>query len=158
MTTVAFDGLSLSVDTQITDTFSSTGHSKVHRFSNGSIGAFCGDWAACQKAMRFLEGTEEEPEGVWACIVIYASGVVRVIDNEGCTLDVTGKQYALGSGGPYALGAMLAGKTAAEAVAIAAVLDPNTGLPIETITVSEVVAAATETIKPKARRKRKKDG
>lgn len=154
MTTVAFDGLSLSVDTQITDAFSSTGHSKVHRFSTGAIGAFCGDWAACQKAMRFLEGTDEEPEGTWACIVIYASGVVRVIDNDGCTLDITGKQYALGSGAPYALGAMLAGKTAAEAVAIAAVLDPNTGLPIETINVSDVVA----TTKPKARRKRKKDG
>lgn len=151
MTTVAFDGLSLSVDTQITFSFSSTGHSKVHRFADGSLAAFCGEWASCQKAMRFLEGIDEAPEGEWCCILISVTGTVSAIDSDGCTLDITGKQYAAGSGSHYALGAMLAGKTSA-------VLDPHTGPPIETFLVSEVVASATATIKPKARRKRKKDG
>lgn len=48
-------------------------------------------------------------------------------------LPILDTQVAVGSGAHYALGAMLAGKSAIEAVKIACKLDINSGLPVESV-------------------------
>lgn len=83
-----------------------------------------------------LRATEGQFRGIW----VFPTGeVFRVLveyedgkwDAE--ILPIFEPYAAVGSGGGYALGAMLAGKSAIEAVRIACKLDNNSGLPVESI-------------------------
>lgn len=83
-----------------------------------------------------LKATETEFRGIW----LFKTGEVFRVEvsksDDKWTaeiLQITEKQLAVGSGGAYALGAMLAGKNAVEAVKIACRLDNNSGLPVESI-------------------------
>jgi hypothetical protein len=143
MTTVAWDGRSLAADSQITSEFKTTGHSKFFRFRDGSIGAFAGTWANVQAAQRFLDHQVDEcPTTEWTAIVMRPGGRVDVLECDGSVLDITTIPYALGSGQAYALAAMACGKTAQEAVYVAASFDPYTGGPIEEHRLSDVAAVA----------------
>ena len=64
---------------------------------------------------------ELDKDGLW----MWDKNLVR--------LEVRNKFYAIGTGAQYAMGAMEAGATPAEAVKISARYDEHTGLPIETM-------------------------
>lgn len=60
-------------------------------------------------------------------------GSIYLYDKNCVGIKWTGNYFALGSGGNFALGAVLAGKTAKEAVEIAKKLDINSGGKIKTV-------------------------
>lgn len=106
---------------------------KAKRVGKGIVGA-AGDWDDVLKfwdvlqgkplkdALRNdaeLEGIELHPEGIF---LYTASGKRFAIRDQ---------FYAIGSGGPYAIGAMAMGATPEEAVALASRFDPATGGQIE---------------------------
>lgn len=109
---------------------------KIRRHRQSIIGA-AGDWSDVLKFWDQLgkrrkkegglhdnsefEGIELHSSGIY----LYAASGVRYAIKDGF--------YAIGSGGPYAMGAMAMGATPEEAVAIAARFDPNTGGEVEVL-------------------------
>jgi len=110
--------------------------SKAKRVGKGVVGV-AGDW---DDILRFwevidgkphkesglsddseLEGIELHPDGIF----LYAASGKRYA--------IKDQFFAIGSGAPYAIGAMAMGATPQEAVALAARFDPATGGPIEVI-------------------------
>ena len=133
MTTVAYDGKTLAVDSLVTGGFMHT-TSKVFRLRDGSYGAGAGVMSSIQRFFREFDGDPATiPEGDFDAVVMHLDGRVVHYSGDGLILDITGSKYALGSGSAFALGALCAGKTSAVAVAIACDLDENSGLPVETI-------------------------
>ena len=61
-----------------------------------------------------------------AILILRKTGLIYV-DTNSTEILVTRAFHAIGSGAPAALGAMLSGKSAEEAVAIAILVDPNSG-------------------------------
>jgi hypothetical protein len=148
VTTVAFDGNTLAADTLITSDWKSAGHSKFHMFRDGSVGAFAGVWGKVQEAIKFLEGdADSAPPEDWDAIVMRPDGTAWAIDADGCSLDITGKHYAIGSGAQFALGAMACDRAAPDAVRVSIGLDPFSGGEVECVSVSDV--------RPKPRRRGK---
>jgi hypothetical protein len=78
---------------------------------------FKGIWVFPTKELFII--TVEFKEGKWGAEILPVLGLNAIA--------------AVGSGGAYALGAMLAGKSAEDAVKIACKLDNNSGLPIESL-------------------------
>jgi hypothetical protein len=87
-----------------------------------------------------LAGTKTEFQGLW----VFPTGEVFRVEVEHKARDgvsdwtaeilpILNPEAAVGSGSGYALGAMLAGKSAIEAVKIACKIDSNSGLPVESI-------------------------
>jgi ATP-dependent protease HslVU (ClpYQ) peptidase subunit len=66
----------------------------------------------------------------FTAVVLYANGKVFEYDKWCIPVEITAPFYACGTGAKVALGAMKAGATAAEAVIIAAEIDPYTALPV----------------------------
>lgn len=140
MTTIAWDTRHLAADTQVTGDFKTTGHSKLYRFRDGSIGAFAGSWGDIQAAQKTLDDPDGDPFfGDWTAIVIRPGGRVEQHEGAGGVLDITSIPFALGSGQAYALAAMACGKTAQEAIYIASTFDPFTGGPVEDVRATDVV-------------------
>ena len=112
---------------------------KVHRLvaPNGKVAlvGFSGNTAYCSSYLHWMLGGEEPQlkqgeDQKWAIILIeyprwvwYRSDTANRWDLLGAT-----SQWAIGSGCDYALGAMLQGATARQAVRIASQLDNQTGL------------------------------
>lgn len=133
MTTVAYDGKNIAVDTRIAGGFMHTS-SKVQQLPDGSRGAGAGIVADIHRFFRSFFGDPATiPEGEYDTLVMHLDGRVVHYSGDGLAMDITGTRYAIGSGADFALGAMHAGKSAAVAVKIACELDPNSGLPVETI-------------------------
>lgn len=138
MTTIVYrDGVLAS------DSLATIGETKVHgryqkirRIGDYLVGT-AGSVADGQTFVNWLKhGSEEDPppNGSYSALIIDPRGRVREIEN-GSVLPVPrgAKFFAIGSGAPYALAAMYAGATAAEAVKIAAKIDTSTGLPVKVL-------------------------
>lgn len=80
----------------------------------------------------FLDGT------VYLVTVAVSDTGTNFAEWTGELLEVSERFIAVGGGSPYAMGAMAAGKTAAEAVNIACRLDAFCQLPVKSITVKEI--------------------
>jgi 20S proteasome alpha/beta subunit len=101
-------------------------------------------WFAAQEAKPAEAPFEEDSFGA---IVMFDDGRVEMYDEDLDFIDhPADKALAIGSGAAAALGAMYAGKSAAEAVHIASLIDPSTG--------GEVQSVARGEKPPKPRRKR----
>lgn len=66
------------------------------------------------------------PDEELSILILRKTGLIY-IDTASTEIPVTREFHAIGSGAPAALGALLAGKTAEEAVAIAILVDPQSG-------------------------------
>lgn len=108
---------------------------KAKRVGKGIVGA-AGDWDDVLKFWDVLEGkppkdavlrNDAELEG----IELHPDGIF-LYTASGKRFAIRDQFYAIGSGGPYAIGAMAMGATPAEAVALASRFDPATGGQIET--------------------------
>lgn len=91
-----------------------------------------------------LAATKTNFHGLWAfpngtLFGIYIEPVDRVseIQWSGELVEIVERWAAVGSGSGYAMGAMLAGKNASEAVGIACKLDSNCQMPIKSVVVKD---------------------
>ena len=138
MTTIAWDGRTMSADRQSTYGTTPTKTRKVfkakHPDGREVIYACSGLTHECQEFTRWANGEINQP--VFTDIsVICVDRKLRVWQGNSAMqwARVKVKQWAAGSGADYALGAMAAGKTSAEAVRIASKLDVNTGFGVDTM-------------------------
>ena len=131
MTTIAFDGQRLAVDSRVVnDTMICYERAKKLWFIRGRWIAFCGSIESMMIAVQWFKAgmPKEKPQvsknfGALAWDmrrrpVFYEDGLVAIPEGR--------ELLAYGSGAHFALGAMAAGATAVEAVKIAARFDPNT--------------------------------
>lgn len=136
MTTIAFDGKTIAGDSRITYENEIVGDydTKVSLIDRANyVFGFAGTRSMKNAAERWIMGgctKDNHPkDGDWSALVMHVYG------NQQCMLYTNTTPYgayvqapfAIGSGDKYAVAAMHCGKTAAEAVSIAAKLDPFTG-------------------------------
>jgi hypothetical protein len=142
MTTIAFDGQTVAFDT-LTAQSGRKGwtHDKVIRVEGGSFAGGCGELDAIHAFQSWVQNGMDPSDYPQLCrdrseescfIVITPDGVLMDFERTPTPVTKTHGFDACGSGSDYALGAMAAGKTAREAVEIAARFDLYTG--------SEVIA------------------
>lgn len=141
MTTVATDGHSMAADSRATDATSMCSVTKLRRIDGWLVG-FAGGVADGAALLRRLGRAGVDPVSAlkdWCAdgalddaqaALLLCSPRGRIYLYEGGASEpwrVQDRVAAIGSGGPVALGAMLAGVEPGEAVRIAAKVDPSTG-------------------------------
>jgi len=102
---------------------------KIWRMKNGAVMGPAGSYRDSHALMRWFEkGEKDDPPstGEVTALIISADRRVILVDGEAYR-EVAAPFYAIGSGADAALGAMYAGASAAEAISIAAKIDPYTG-------------------------------
>lgn len=131
MTTIACDGKTMAGDGRTTrEGFICNDETeKVVRAEDGSLIGTCG---TASVGLEFIKWWEAGHKGKWEmgreanALVLTPEG--RLIFYGDCGFgNESPAPQAIGSGSPYAMGALLAGATAAEAVRIACKLDPASG-------------------------------
>jgi hypothetical protein len=145
MTTIATDGKTIAADGQNTSGWEIVDlqYEKI-RAVNGSVYATSGDAGMLDPLIAWSEAgaaAKDVPQKYgdgWSFLVISREG--RKLYTSGCPYPTpVPKEFTLGSGGDYARGAMRAGKSPAEAVAIAIELDAASGGTIRVIDIAEVL-------------------
>lgn len=130
MTTIAFDGITLAADSQQNGSYIDQLHTqKICQQGSLFIG-YCGEVQQAMLVSRWLKDqTKPKPSAAdlkdYESIVIKGGKAYQL--NDLCEFVPIGKPCAIGSGSDFAMGAMLAGKSATEAVRIAIKLDPHSG-------------------------------
>lgn len=138
MTTIAYDGKRLAADTQATTPAGGVCPADIRKLhyithdGHHAVVGVCGTLAHLGDLARaFLDGVTLTPcrDAHGIVIVLLDGGTHRafVMDGHASGLEITGKAYAVGSGGDYALGAMLMGAGAERAVKVACSVDPGSG-------------------------------
>lgn len=142
MTTIVYRDGVLAADSLATmgDTKIHGRYMKIRRIGTHLVGT-AGSVADSENFINWLKHGEEgdlPPKGNYSALIVDPRGRVREIEN-GSVLPVPrgAKFFAIGSGAPYAMGALYAGASAAEAVKIAAKIDTNTGLPVKTLKIDK---------------------
>jgi hypothetical protein len=138
MTTIAWSGVTLASDRQITDNGRPMVGTKIWRIKvKGKVYLLgcCGGYGA---ALKFIEhfkknGFSRLPEIRDTSVLIIGKDGAWSYEEDGTLSPMNESPWGIGSGGDYALGAMMAGATAEEAVAIGIELDVNSGLGIDTV-------------------------
>lgn len=138
MTTIAWDGSTLASDSQEQDDYIEQHASrKLYRIKNTLVGL-----AGCSASgIQFVEWVkrgempDERPKfsGDFCALVIRPNGKAYEYGSS-LTPMPAGRKTAIGSGRGPALGALLAGVSARDAVKIAIKLDPNSGGPVKSLT------------------------
>lgn len=144
MTTIAYKDGVLAADRLATAhhwTFETT---KIRRLTDGRLVAGAGEFPFVLAMYGWLEAgavhadfpSHQRDATDWQPIlVVLPDGRMQRYERTPFPMEVHGPFYAAGSGRDYALMAMHLGKTAAEAVALAAEMDPATGRKVDTLTV-----------------------
>ena len=144
MTTICFDGKTLAADKQATYGNTPMPCSKIDKFKRkgkkyliGAAGAVK-DLTPIVQWIKDGEKKEEKPsvddDMEFSVILVNENAEIKYMCNSLFWHEMGKVQWSIGSGCDYALGAMKHGASAAEAVMIAASLDVNTGLGIDTLT------------------------
>jgi ATP-dependent protease HslVU (ClpYQ) peptidase subunit len=139
VTTVAFSRIggevTLAADRQSYGTYK-TRSRKLWRLRNGILFAGAGVIEQILAVRDWLEDeTQTKPDGLseFTGILIDPNGTAFRLE-EKCIRDpILERFHAVGSGAPFAVTAMWLGKTAREAVLIAARFDPRTGGGVDTL-------------------------
>ena len=122
MTTIAWDGETLAADGQVTSSFIGQNDSKKIFTKGGKVFAFCGTYS---EGYGFLK--RGQPIECDTIVLEFGDKSGIAIYHEKNGSHPIKAPYAIGSGCDFAMGAMLAGCNAVDAVKIAAKLDPYTG-------------------------------
>lgn len=138
MTTIAWDGRTLAADRQSTWGGTPTKIRKIFRAEHADgrklIYGCAGLSHECQSYTRWIDGEICKPEFTDLTILsIDQKGRIWYANQTMMWARIMTKQWAIGSGCDYAMGAMAAGKTAADAVRIASNLDVSTGFGVDTL-------------------------
>ena len=138
MTTIAYrDGL-VAADTQSTAApyKDPNPQHKVVRLADGSVLAACGNLEVLDMTRAFLAGEADTLHIEGQAIHFVSTDEIWVYQGLG-RYRVDGSFRSWGSGGAIADAAMLLGKSAEEAVAVAAMIDIFTGGPIDVLEISK---------------------
>lgn len=132
MTTIATDGKLMAGDGRSTrgDSISGGDRKKVFQLRDGSIIGIAGRTRDAELAARKFIENPDSPENVrgdYTVVRLYPNGQVWVYEDNTSVAIKVKPPYAIGSGWTTALGALLAGANAAEAVKIASKVDVHTG-------------------------------
>lgn len=139
MTTIAYREGVLAGDSQATDS-QKWQCVKVYRLDTEAgelLVGYCGEVFAAHVFMRWLTDGGREPdlgnEQFEAIVISAKTGRVTMWNQSLVPFRPRGKFFAIGSGGPVAMGAMHKGADAVEAVKIACKVDPYTGGPVRSL-------------------------
>lgn len=139
MTVIAWDGNILASDRQITDSCRATIGKKLWKVKMKTqtyLLGLSGEYGPGLAAINTIINTESF-DGLAkdrdVSIMVIGKKAIFEIESGYVIPVLEMKVWATGSGGDYALGAMLAGKTAVEAVEIAIQLDMNSGLGVDQV-------------------------
>lgn len=128
MTTIACDGKSMAGDTLVTSGSEIVGYAiKIERTKDGRIFGSAGPGDDCRRFAQWMQGGDKpELSNDFSALILTLDGTVYYV---GATLEPSEfiVPQALGSGGDFAIGAMLAGKSPRDAVAIAIERDTRSG-------------------------------
>jgi ATP-dependent protease HslVU (ClpYQ) peptidase subunit len=137
MTTIAYRDGVVAADTQMSESGCAYRTSKLHRIA-GDIVAVSGEMYPAQRFLDWYAHREMtldfSDDHQFECLIATAGGQVFTVDRNMAFLPVRlfrGGFYAIGSGRDFALAAMRCGKSAVDAVRIAAEFDTCTSTPID---------------------------
>jgi len=133
MTTIAWDGKSLAADTRCTTGGMPWQTTKAVRLKDGRLFAASGAGEDCEAVRTWLEGGEKPTPKDFVAILIENGECIRMEDKL-VKMRVESPFHAVGSGRDYAIAAMHYGKTAREAIELAALYDIYTGTPVTVLT------------------------
>lgn len=152
MTTVALDGISVASDSQrVCGSERVDLATKKIKKVDGHLFAFTGDYGIFEPAIDWYLNKDADPEkapkvskdGNWRLLVIRSDGIMSYTDTVPYGEPFPYPQ-AFGSGASYALTAMRLGKTAEEAVKIAAEFDVWTAGPVQVVNIAEALGQLRE--------------
>lgn len=134
MTTICFDGQTLAADRQIFGSFIRKGR-KIWRLSDGSLFGAAGIWEEVVAVRNWLDG-QTKPKGLtnFTALLVEPDGSLYRLEEKLNRMPILERCHAVGSGQAFAITAMALGKTAPEAVRIAARFDPGTGGGVDVLT------------------------
>lgn len=145
MTTIAWDGKTLVADRQLTSNGVRFETTKAHRLSDGSLFASCGALENNAAVRHWLNGGNDKPvmgkDDDFDGVLIKPDGTAWILNKNLHLIAIESPYFATGSGRDFALLAMHMGKTAREAVALAAELDIWTGMEVTELTVEQPESA-----------------
>ena len=131
MTTIVWDGSVLAADSReaLSDGFFHDKCNKIFKIGSSYI-ATAGDSSDGLLFVQWCKDRTKPKPTIgkhFEAVEIMRDGAIYLYDKNCIGIKWTGKHFALGSGGNFALGAVLAGVSAKEAVEIAKKLDINSG-------------------------------
>ena len=137
MTTIAFDGKTLAADTAMEfDGIKVRFTGKLRRFASGCLAGFAGDVPSGIKLLDWLESDdlnaklELDADVDVGAILVTPDGGLTLYGGDGVEIPLEGPYATLGSGAALALGVLIAGKSAVDAVQAAIERDPNSGFEV----------------------------
>ena len=142
MTTVCWDGETLAADKRATIGGLYRTTTKIYRVGS-SLAGFTGSGVQCREMLAWARGgfrkakfpdIQRDVESSITLLVIRQNGVIQAYEHTPHAITYEDKQFAIGSGRDYALAAMRLGKSAEEAVLLAAEFDPGTGNGVDVLT------------------------
>jgi ATP-dependent protease HslVU (ClpYQ) peptidase subunit len=144
MTTIAYKDGVLAADSRITrgNVVSAGGYNKLRVLDDGSVVGGAGHTANIVAFGDWLNDGKQgsAPEMSDGTVVVHLQNDGRLFEYWGEQgIEFTGPYEAWGSGYQFALAAMYLGKSAKEAVEVACAIDSNSGLPVHTVQLRDVL-------------------
>lgn len=142
MTTICWDGTTLAADKRSTIGSLYRTTTKIYRVGSSLVG-YAGSGAQCSEMLAWARGgfrknrfpdMQRDADSSITLLVIRQNGVIQAYEHTPFAIEYEDKQFAIGSGRDFALAAMHLGKSAEEAVLLAAEFDPGTGNGVDTLT------------------------
>lgn len=128
MTTIAWDGKTLAADTRATSSGMPYKAVKLFKLADGSLFAGSGDYGQVCSVREWLESGGEKPRADdFAGLLVAPDGAAFRLETALIRLPLYEPFHAIGSGRDFAMAAMHCGRSAREAVEIAALYDVFSG-------------------------------
>jgi 20S proteasome alpha/beta subunit len=130
MTTIAWDGKTLAADSRATSSGMPYKAIKIFRLDDGAIFAGSGDYGQVCVVKDWVEcsiGKSRPVADDFAGLYVAANGEAYRLESSLIMLPLHEQFHAIGSGRDFAMAAMHCGRSAREAVEIAAIYDVFTG-------------------------------
>lgn len=134
MTTIAWDGKVLAADKRMVHAGLYATVTKIRRIG-GLLVAAAGDFDSAQEMFAWIEAGRvpadfpsiQKESDRYVGILIIEGGKVFKYERSAIPFEIEEPYFAIGSGRDFALAAMACGRTAVEAVEVAALFDVGTG-------------------------------
>lgn len=142
MTTIAWDGMTLAADRQATVGNAVFMVNKLHRHEGWML-AYFGDSDSGEEMLAWFRAgarpedfpASQRDNDRFAPLVAIRPGEILKFERTPHPIRFPPQKFAMGSGRDFALAAMHCGRTAAEAVEVAALFDPGTGFGVDTMVI-----------------------
>lgn len=144
MSCVAWDGTTIAADKQATNMGLRFKATKIRLLASGEVLAWCGDQDSGASISKWYEEgadvtkwpTCQADKDRWCRLIVVSYSSLKVYAREPVAIPCEDAFMAWGSGRDYALGAMMRGATAREAIEVAMRFDNGCGLGIDSFTLS----------------------